>query len=50
VFTGKRMDEPAVFLRTFYWGEFNKVILTAALVIVAFVYIKPGNAAAQLAT
>lgn len=50
VFTAKRMDDPAVFLRTFYWGELNKVILTAALFIVAFVYIRPLNAAALLAT
>jgi len=53
IFAGSRkpgLDNGPVVVRQFYWGEFNKVVLTAALFVIAFVYIRPVNAAALLGT
>ena len=44
------LENGAVAVRRFYWGELNKVVLTAALFVIAFVYIRPVSAAALLAT
>lgn len=49
VFSGRKTKEPAVELRTFYWAEINKIILTGAMFIAVFVLIKPVNGAALLA-
>lgn len=49
VFTARKTKEPAVELRTFYWAEINKIILTGAMFIAVFVLIKPVNGAALLA-
>ena len=49
VFTARQTNEPAVELRSFYWAEINKIILTGAMFIAAFVLIKPVNGAALLA-
>jgi ATP synthase protein I len=51
VFAARRNPGPengAVTVRQFYWGELNKVVLTAALFVIAFVYIRPVSAAALL--
>ena len=45
----KCKDEPVVVLRSFYWGEINKILLTGALFVAAFVLIRPVNGAALLA-
>jgi ATP synthase protein I len=45
-----RLDSGPVAVQQFYWGELNKVVLTAALFIIAFVYIRPVSAAALLGT
>jgi ATP synthase protein I len=53
IFAGGRkhgLDNGPVAVRQFYWGELNKVVLTAALFIIAFVYIRPVSAAALLGT
>ena len=53
VFAARRNPGPengAVTVRQFYWGELNKVVLTAALFVIAFVYIRPVSAAALLGT
>lgn len=53
IFTGGRkpgFENGAVAVRQFYWGELNKVVLTAALFVIAFVYIRPVSAAALLGT
>jgi F0F1-type ATP synthase assembly protein I len=49
VLCNKCTDEPVVVLRSFYWGEINKILLTGALFVAAFVLIKPVNGAALLA-
>jgi ATP synthase protein I len=49
VFGNKGVDEPIVVLRSFYWGEINKILLTGALFVAAFVLIRPVNGAALLA-
>jgi len=49
VFTARRTNEPAVELRSFYWAEINKIILTGAMFVAVFVLIKPVNGAALLA-
>jgi len=49
VFTARQTNEPAVELRSFYWAEINKIILTGAMFVAAFVLIKPVNGAALLA-
>ena len=49
VFTARQTKEPAVELRSFYWAEINKIILTGAMFVAAFVLIKPVNGAALLA-
>ena len=49
VFGAKQTNEPVVVLRSFYWGEINKILLTGALFVAAFVLIKPVNGAALLA-
>ena len=49
VFGASYSDEPSVVLRTFYWGELNKILFTCAMFVAAFVLIKPVNAAALLA-
>ncbi len=53
IFSGWRkpgLDNGPVVVRQFYWGELNKVVLTAALFVIAFVYIRSVNAAALLGT
>ena len=49
VLGSKAKDEPIVVLRSFYWGEINKILLTGALFVAAFVLIRPVNGAALLA-
>lgn len=49
VFTARRTNEPAVELRSFYWAEINKIVLTGAMFVAVFVLIKPVNGAALLA-
>jgi ATP synthase protein I len=49
VFVGRQPEEPAVVLRSFYWGELNKILFTCAMFVAAFVLIRPVNAAALLA-
>jgi ATP synthase protein I len=49
VFAGRKSEEPAVVLRSFYWGELNKILFTCAMFVAAFVLIRPVNAAALLA-
>jgi len=49
VLRSKGKDEPVVVLRSFYWGEINKILLTGALFVAAFVLIRPVNGAALLA-
>lgn len=49
VFGANEINEPVVVLRSFYWGEINKILLTGALFIAAFVLIRPVNGAALLA-
>lgn len=49
VFGVKQINEPVVVLRSFYWGEINKILLTGALFVAAFVLIRPVNGAALLA-
>jgi ATP synthase protein I len=49
VFTARRTIEPAVELRSFYWAEINKIVLTGAMFIAVFLLIKPVNGAALLA-
>jgi ATP synthase protein I len=49
VFGAKQINEPVVVLRSFYWGEINKILLTGALFVAAFVLIRPVNGAALLA-
>ena len=49
VLCNKCTDEPVVVLRSFYWGEINKILLTGALFVAAFVLIRPVNGAALLA-
>lgn len=49
VLDNKSREEPVVVLRTFYWGEMNKILLTGALFVAAFVLIRPVNGAALLA-
>ena len=46
---GAKKKEPVVVLRSFYWAEINKILLTGALFVAAFVLIKPVNGAALLA-
>lgn len=43
-------EEPIKLLRRFYQGEIYKILLTAALFLLAFVLIKPVNALALLIT
>jgi len=43
-------NEPIKLVRGFYQGEIYKIILTAALFLLAFVLIKPVNALALLMT
>jgi ATP synthase protein I len=53
IFAGGRkpgLENGAVAVRQFYWGELNKVVLTAALFVIAFIYIRPVSAAALLGT
>ena len=49
VFTARQTHEPAVELRSFYWAEINKIVLTGAMFVAVFVLIKPVNGAALLA-
>lgn len=49
VFTSTNTKEPAVELRSFYWAEMNKIVLTGAMFVAVFVLIKPVNGAALLA-
>jgi ATP synthase protein I len=49
VFNPKRKDDAVVMLRSFYWGEINKLIFTGAMFIAAFVLIRPVNGAALIA-
>ena len=47
VFTN-RSDEPARIIRSLYLGEIYKILLTAALFLLAFVLIRPISAVALL--
>ena len=49
VFAARHTNEPAVELRSFYWAEINKIVLTGAMFVAVFVLIKPVNGAALLA-
>ena len=49
VFAARQTNEAAVELRSFYWAEINKIILTGAMFVAVFVLIKPVNGAALLA-
>lgn len=49
VFAARDTNEPAVELRSFYWAEMNKIVLTGAMFVTVFVLIKPVNGAALLA-
>jgi ATP synthase protein I len=49
VFTARSTNEPAVELRSFYWAEINKIVLTGAMFVAVFALIKPVNGAAVLA-
>ena len=48
VFSARQTNEPAVELRSFYWAEINKIVLTGAMFIAVFALIKPVNGAALL--
>jgi len=48
VFAARQTNEPAVELQSFYWAEINKIVLTGAMFVAAFVLIKPVNGAALL--
>lgn len=50
VFTGKQIDEPILAVSALYKGEIYKILLTAALFIIAFVMIRPVNAVTLLIT
>lgn len=45
----EREADPAVVLRSLYWGEINKLIFTGAMFVAAFVLIRPVNGAALIA-
>ena len=49
VFTARPTNDPAVELQSFYWAEINKIVLTGAMFVAAFVLIKPVNGAVLLA-
>ncbi len=51
VFGRRRKGEvdAATELRAFYWGEINKLVLTGALFVAAFVLIRPVSGAALIA-
>ena len=49
IFGSKPSERPDIVLRSFYWGELNKILFTCAMFIAAFVLIRPVNAAALLA-
>ncbi len=49
VFAGRKTNQPAVELRSFYLAEINKLVITGAMFIAVFVIIKPVNGAALLA-
>ncbi len=48
VFNLKQKNDPLLMLRSFYWGEINKLVLTGALFVAAFVLLKPVNGAALI--
>lgn len=48
VLGNKGKEDPVVVLTSFYLGEMNKIILTGALFVAAFVLIRPVNGAALL--
>ena len=45
----RREADPVVLLRSFYVAEFNKLILTGAMFVAAFVLLRPVSGAALLA-
>mgnify|MGYP000111793627 CR=1 FL=1 len=49
VFAGRKTNDPAKELQTFYLAEINKIVMTGAMFIAVFVLIKPVNGAALLA-
>ena len=49
VFAGRKTNDPAKELQTFYLAEINKIIMTGAMFVAVFVLIKPVNGAALLA-
>ena len=49
VFAASYMDDPARVLRSLYWGEINKLILTGAMFLLAFVLLQPVSGAALIA-
>ena len=49
VYNLRRTDDPVIMLRSFYWGEINKIIFTGAMFVAAFVLIEPVNGFALIA-
>ena len=49
VFAGRKTKQAADELRSFYWAEINKIVMTGAMFIAVFVLIRPVNGAALLA-
>ncbi|MDH5710189.1 MAG: ATP synthase subunit I [Gammaproteobacteria bacterium] len=49
VFAGRETKQAADELRSFYWAEINKIVMTGAMFIAVFVLIRPVNGAALLA-
>ena len=49
VFHHKRDGDAVMMLRSFYWGEINKILFTGAMFIAAFILIRPVNGAALIA-
>ncbi len=49
VFNLGQIEDPAKVLRSFYWGEINKILLTGALFITVFVVLEPISGAALIA-
>lgn len=49
VFNLGQTEDPAKVIRSFYWGEINKILLTGALFVTAFVMLEPVSGAALIA-
>ncbi len=44
----RKKTDPARMLRSLYWGEINKLVLTGALFVAAFVLMRPVSGAALI--